>query len=310
MIWFTVLLVLSVGLLVVWYLKNNPQGRRTSQEKTLDEILGQAHLETTTRPPSKLQESLPVVTLEADVSRDRNDQAWFDRTVDSLLMQLDGDTRLLREMAKLLISEAVSGNHHRGRVRMQKELVEGSWRWPEFERQWGERQRAENGEHVTKIRGMQAGDVLDALRLQDLRKLAAGQVKARSKAELIEALQISLAPEAFHALVEQGRHSLLEALPDPDCFDYGEQCSVFLHRLTALAYGKRNLEELRASPMREQLKAVFRAGGTMNTPKACILRNGHTFALNDPQLDALAPCGRLDCSCSISTAVEGWRRSL
>lgn len=299
MTWFIVLLVLSVVVLATWKAKQKPPNQHVNAEKTLEEILGKV--------PRQLV--APIVTLEVQTPPERSDQVWFDRVFESLLAQLDGDIRGLREMAPLLISEAMSGNHYRGREWMQKDLPEGSWRWPEFERQWGDRQRTQHAQRVAEIHGMQDGELLETLRLQDLRKLAAGRVKGRSKAELIEALQTVLDQNEFIVLVGQGRHVLLDALPDPCRFDYSEQCDVFLRRLTSLAYGRRNLEELRASPIHDQMKAVFRPGGAMNTPKECILRNGKTYALNDPELDTLTPCGRLDCGCSISTAIDGWRRT-
>ncbi len=229
---------------------------------------------------------------------------------DHLLVQLDGDTKGMRELAPLLISEAMSGNHYRGREWLMKELPHDSWRWPEFERQWGERQQSAYAAALVNIQVMADSQVLDALRMQDLRKLAAGRAKGRGKQDLIEALKTNLPGEDLLALISQGRQLLMDALPDPYKFDYAEQCEVFIHRLSALAYSKRNLEELRESPVLDQMKAVFRAGGTMNTPKTCILRNGQTYALNDPELGTLAPCGRLDCSCLISTVIEGWRRNV
>ena len=238
----------------------------------------------------------------------KGDDDYFREAFEKLLLDIDGDKEVFRTHVDLLINTITTGNWIQGRVLMASLIPEYSWRWPAYEGQILRREKEKHLDYIGRLRDEPCEKILERIKLSELRQLADGRVKAKSKKELIAALKLGIPSQEFDSICTATRQRIIA---EAASFQprYEDRCHIFIRRLSSLIYGMKNKAHLRdASSRIPGIEAEFRIGDPFYTPQECLSRNGMVVSADDPVIETMCPCERLECSCLWLPWNEAWNK--
>lgn len=235
-----------------------------------------------------------------------SDKDYFGSALEKLLLDVDGDKDAIRANADMLIKAATTGDWHQGRALMATLIPEYSWRWPAYEDQIQRRKKEKHLDYIGKLRAEPYDLLLERVKLSELREIARGRVKAKSKKDIIAALKTDLPDQEFQSVCTAIRQRIIS---EAEGFQLGYEyrCLMFIRRLASLANGMRSVASLRnASASVPGMQAEFRVGDPVNSPQECHARNGLIVSPDDPIVETMCPCERLECNCIWTPWNESW----
>lgn len=234
-----------------------------------------------------------------------SDQLAFGRAFERLMSEIEGDIDTLWCHSHVLIEYARRGDYQ-GRYAMAGMVPEHCWRWPAYEEQIVQPERQARQWEKSVIDDESPASLLTRIKLEELRHIANGRAKGKSKGELVERLMQVVHPEEIAELVSVTRMRLLSDIAEwrPR---YEDRCAWFLRRLASYGFSAGTKENLKRSVTSgANIKAKFLPAPRERTLPECWELIGKVLPVDAPELDYLGPCWKLDCACVWSPAASGF----
>ncbi len=185
---------------------------------------------------------------------------------------------------------------------LEQVLPENSLIWPPYEIEIAIRQEASYEKELGQIKSMSSSELLETLKIADLKEIYLRVVRAKPKAklrkgELISELEKILPDDEKDSI----QNTLIISLPDPNKVEYRRKLQSFVRRFNILRYGiLRNQQRLSISSRRKYWQ--FKASVLAEAPPGCKEIDGITKKWDDDfWVSHPVPCHQFDCSCRIDS---------